>query len=136
MKPELVIITRQHMRNKKGGKESVSSLSCFQQLNTLVTIPGQQSHIILRRFRYKLLNLHHFHESLMLLPIGWWYQLTIYGKRSKQTWSCRELLKLCEWLNWNKLSLNVSKYNFVIYHPYQRKLYRNVNLYGVQQWPK
>ena len=47
-----------------------------------------------------------------------------------------ELLKLCEWLNWNKLSLNVSKYNFVIYHPYQRKLYRNVNLYGVQQWPK
>ena len=90
MKPELVIITRQHMRNKKGGKESVSSLSCFQQLNTLVTIPGQQSHIILRRFRYKLLHLHHFHESLMLLPIGWWYQLTIYGKRSKQTWSCRQ----------------------------------------------
>ena len=39
-----------------------------------------------------------------------------------------ELLKLCEWLNSNKLSLNVSKSNFVIFHPYQRKLYREVNL--------
>ena len=28
-----------------------------------------------------------------------------------------ELLKLCEWLNSNKLSLNVSKSNFVIFHP-------------------
>ena len=35
-----------------------------------------------------------------------------------------ELLKLCEWLNSNKLSLNVSKSNFVIFHPYQRKLNR------------
>lgn len=35
-----------------------------------------------------------------------------------------ELLKLCEWLNSNKLSLNVSKSNFVIFH----KLYREVNL--------
>ena len=39
-----------------------------------------------------------------------------------------ELLKLREWLNSNKLSLNVSKSNFVIFHPYQRKLYREVNL--------
>ena len=39
-----------------------------------------------------------------------------------------ELLKLCEWLNSNKLSLNVSKSNFVIFHPYQHKLYREVNL--------
>ena len=39
-----------------------------------------------------------------------------------------ELLKLCEWLNSNKLSLNVSKSNFVIFHPYQRKVYREVNL--------
>ena len=39
-----------------------------------------------------------------------------------------ELLKLCEWLNSNKLSLNVSKSNFVIFHPYQRKLNREVNL--------
>ena len=39
-----------------------------------------------------------------------------------------ELLKLCEWLNSNKLSLNASKSNFVIFHPYQRKLDRKVNL--------
>lgn len=39
-----------------------------------------------------------------------------------------ELLKLCEWLNSNKLSLNVFKSNFVIFHPYQHKLYREVNL--------
>ena len=39
-----------------------------------------------------------------------------------------ELLKLCEWLNSNKLSLNVSKSNFVIFHPYQHKLYCEVNL--------
>ena len=39
-----------------------------------------------------------------------------------------ELLKLCECLNSNKLSLNVSKSNFLIFHPYQRKLYREVNL--------
>ena len=38
------------------------------------------------------------------------------------------LLKLCEWLNTNKLPLNVSKSNFVSFHPYQRKLYREVNL--------
>ena len=39
-----------------------------------------------------------------------------------------ELLKLCAWLNSNKLSLNVSKSNFVIFHPYQRQLHREVNL--------
>ena len=39
-----------------------------------------------------------------------------------------ELLKLCEWLHSNKLSLNVSKSNFVIFYPYQRRLYREVNL--------
>jgi len=31
-------------------------------------------------------------------------------------------------MNSSKLSLNVSKYNFVIFHPYQRKVYRQVNL--------
>lgn len=35
---------------------------------------------------------------------------------------------MCEWLNSNKLSLNASKSNFVIFHPYQHKLYREVNL--------
>ena len=39
-----------------------------------------------------------------------------------------ELLKLCEWLNSNKLSLKVSKSNFVIFHPHQRELNREVNL--------
>ena len=39
-----------------------------------------------------------------------------------------ELLKLCEWLNSNKSSLNASKSNFVIFYPYQRKLDREVNL--------
>ena len=32
-----------------------------------------------------------------------------------------ELLKLSEWLNSNKLSLNPTKSNFVVFHPYQRK---------------
>ena len=37
-----------------------------------------------------------------------------------------ELLKLSEWLNSNKLSLNPTKSNFVIFHPYQRQLnYKN-----------
>ena len=35
---------------------------------------------------------------------------------------------LCQWLNSNKLSLSVSKSNFVIFHLYQSKLYREVNL--------
>ena len=39
-----------------------------------------------------------------------------------------ELLRLCEWLNANKLSLNASKSNFVIFHPYQRKLDGEVDL--------
>ena len=32
-----------------------------------------------------------------------------------------ELRKVCEGLNTNKLSLNTSKHNFVIFHPFQRK---------------
>ena len=39
-----------------------------------------------------------------------------------------ELLKLCEWLNSNELSLNPSKSNFVIFHPYQHKLDYEVNI--------
>ena len=35
---------------------------------------------------------------------------------------------MCEWLNSNKLSLNVSKSKVVIFHPYQHKLCREVNL--------
>ena len=41
-----------------------------------------------------------------------------------------ELRKVCEWLNTNKLSLNTSKSNFVLFHPFQRynvtlKIYDN-----------
>ena len=39
-----------------------------------------------------------------------------------------ELMKVCEWLNANKLSLNNGKSNFVIFHPYQHKAYYDVNL--------
>ena len=39
-----------------------------------------------------------------------------------------ELLKLSEWLNSNKLSLMPTKSNFVIFHPYQRKLNYEINI--------
>ena len=39
-----------------------------------------------------------------------------------------ELLKICNWLTANKLSLNVKKSHFVIFHPYQRKLNYLVDL--------
>ena len=47
-----------------------------------------------------------------------------------------ELRKVCEWLNTNKLSLNTSKSNFVIFHPFQRKTDYNVILKNVGQWLK
>ena len=39
-----------------------------------------------------------------------------------------ELRKVFEWLTTNKLSLNIKKSNFVIFHPYQKKLNYKVNL--------
>ena len=39
-----------------------------------------------------------------------------------------ELIKVCEWLNASKLSLNTGKSNFVIFHPYQRKVDYDENL--------
>ena len=39
-----------------------------------------------------------------------------------------ELRKVCEGLNTNKLSLNTSKHNFVIFHLFQRKPDYNVTL--------
>ena len=33
-----------------------------------------------------------------------------------------ELNKLCNWLNSNKLTLKIQKTNFVIFHPYQKKI--------------
>ena len=39
-----------------------------------------------------------------------------------------ELLKIVEWLTANKLSLNIKKTNFVIFHPYQKRLNHDVNI--------
>ena len=39
-----------------------------------------------------------------------------------------ELLKVSEWLNANKLTLNAKMSNYVIFCPYQRKLYYSVNI--------
>lgn len=39
-----------------------------------------------------------------------------------------ELINICDWLNANKLSLNIQKTNFVIFHPYQKRLNYEVNL--------
>ena len=33
-----------------------------------------------------------------------------------------ELQNLYDWLTANKLTLNINKYNFVIFHPYQKRL--------------
>ena len=39
-----------------------------------------------------------------------------------------ELLNVYDWLNANKLFLNVKKSNFIIFHPYQKRLNYEVNL--------
>ena len=39
-----------------------------------------------------------------------------------------ELVKVSDWLNANKLTLNVTKPNFVIFRPYQRKMDHSVNI--------
>ena len=39
-----------------------------------------------------------------------------------------ELLKIVDWLTANKLSLNVKKTNFIIFHPYQKHLNYDVIL--------
>ena len=40
----------------------------------------------------------------------------------------KELKKLNLWLNINRLSLNVEKTNFVIFHPYNKPLKQNVTI--------
>ena len=40
----------------------------------------------------------------------------------------KELRKLYLWLNVNHLSLNVSKTNFIIFHPYNKPLKQNITL--------
>ena len=39
-----------------------------------------------------------------------------------------ELLKIVDWLTANKLSLNVKKTNYIIFHPYQKHLNYDVNI--------
>ena len=39
-----------------------------------------------------------------------------------------ELLKIVDWLTGNKLSLNVKKTNYIIFHPYQKRLNYDVNI--------
>ena len=42
--------------------------------------------------------------------------------RSLETVMNDELLKIVDWLTANKLSLNVKKTNYIIFHPYQKHL--------------
>ena len=47
---------------------------------------------------------------------------------SLQTCVNNELRKVCSWLCANKLSLNIDKTNFVIFHPRQKKIVNTINL--------
>ncbi len=48
--------------------------------------------------------------------------------KSLETIINRELIGVCEWLNTNKLTLNLKKSNYVIFHPHQKKLDYQVEL--------
>ena len=48
--------------------------------------------------------------------------------KSLETAVNEELINVCDWLTSNKLSLNVKKTNFVIFHPYQKKLILNLKV--------
>ena len=48
--------------------------------------------------------------------------------KSLETIVNKELSHIQDWLNANKLSLNIKKSNFVIFHPHQKKLNYKVNL--------
>ena len=48
--------------------------------------------------------------------------------RSLETVMNDELLKIVDWLTANKLSLNVKKSNYIIFHPYQKRLNYDVNI--------
>ena len=55
----------------------------------------------------------------------------LYADKSLQTLEVTvndELLKVHEWLTSNKLTLNVKKSNYVIFHPYQKKIDLKVNI--------
>ena len=57
---------------------------------------------------------------------NWLY--TDKNLRSLETTMNLELSRVCEWLTANKLSLNIKKTNFVIFHPYQKRLNYEVTL--------
>ena len=49
----------------------------------------------------------------------------------------KELQKLYLWLNINRLSLNVTKTNFIIFHPYNKPLKQHItlkNLFCIPLW--
>ena len=48
--------------------------------------------------------------------------------KSLEKTASSELLKVSDWLNANKLTLNAKKSNYVIFRPYQRKLNYSVNI--------
>ena len=48
--------------------------------------------------------------------------------KSLETTVNKELEKVHEWLTANKLNLNIKKYNFVIFHPYQKKVIHKLNI--------
>ncbi len=48
--------------------------------------------------------------------------------KSLETIINRELIGVCEWLNTNKLTLNLKKSNYVIFHPHQKRLDYQVEL--------
>ena len=48
--------------------------------------------------------------------------------KSLETIINRELIGVCEWLNTNKLTLNLKKSNYVIFHSHQKKLDYQVEL--------
>ena len=48
--------------------------------------------------------------------------------RSLETVTNDELLKIVDWLTANKLSLNVKKTNYIIFHLYQKRLNYDVNI--------
>ena len=48
--------------------------------------------------------------------------------KSLETTVNKELEKVHEWLTANKLNLNIKKSNFVIFHPYQKKVIHKLNI--------
>ena len=48
--------------------------------------------------------------------------------KSLETVMNDELLKVVDWLTANKLSLYVKKANYIIFHPYQKRLNYDVNI--------